>query len=441
MARQFVIVTKDFSGLGWAKKLTEEGETVTVATKFEAEEDPKLRKMMKREGEGWLRVVELADAIRLCSSPSTYWIFAENNFPEDADRLRDKGQKVFGTSALSERMEHDRKYAVDVATKAGLKSPETHEFTTLQEGLDLLDANTDKAYVFKPDDSQYNYMTFVPVRAKDEDANRELYTFLKHQKEPGSYIMQERIAQEEALEVCVEAWIYEGEPFLAFLGLEVKRKNTYDIGEMTGCGGDYSKKIPLDCELVKISLGKMFDFYREQKYTGFADVNVILTKDNKPHFLEVCNRFGYNSHPNLFLALAKDGFGDLLADFVDGRIDDMESRFRSGFGCSVTLFNDHPMDGMPIHVGEWTAEQFYPFDGRKEGEDDILLQTGYSDEIGIFVDYAETMEAAWDRVWNKIVFDEAVSVPGMYYRTDIGKDDYYNAPTLRYKELVKRGLL
>src|SRR5207302_4060383 len=38
--RQFVVVTKDFSGLGWAKKLQEEGETVTLAHKCN-EEEPK----------------------------------------------------------------------------------------------------------------------------------------------------------------------------------------------------------------------------------------------------------------------------------------------------------------------------------------------------------------------------------------------------------------
>ena len=32
--RQFVIVTKDFSGLGWAKKLQSEGETVCIATDY-----------------------------------------------------------------------------------------------------------------------------------------------------------------------------------------------------------------------------------------------------------------------------------------------------------------------------------------------------------------------------------------------------------------------
>jgi hypothetical protein len=39
------------------------------------------------------------------------------------------------------------------------------------------------------------------------------------------------------------------------------------------------------------------------------------------------------------------------------------------------------------------------------------------------------------------VFDEAVSVPDMYYRFDLDEDNYYNAPVLRMRALKTRGLL
>ena len=436
--RQFVVVTKDFSGLGWAKKLQEEGETVTLAHKCH-EEEPKFKKLYVQVAKGWIPTMTLEEAMKSLKTDSTYWIFAENNFPEEADKLRADGQKVFGTSALQEKMEHDRHYAVQIAEESGLSSPPTHEFTTREEGLAHMDENPDKAYVFKPDDGKFNYLTFVPVRKKDEDANRETFTYLQHMKEdPGTYILQERIPLEEGTEVCVEAWLYEGEPFLATLGLEVKRKNTYDIGEMAGCGGDFSQLIPLDSELVKQTIALMFPFYKEQNYTGIADVNVIFTKEG-PQFLEVCNRFGYNSHPNLFLGLALDGFGSIIADFIDGHVDGMQERFRKDFGCSLTFFLDHPREGLPLHVDPRWEEQFYPFDGYME--EGTLLLTGYSDEIGMFLDHGASIEAAWDTVWNKIVFEEAVSVPDMYYRTDLGKDDYYNSPLLRYKKLKSMGLL
>ncbi len=438
--RQFVLVTKDFSGLGWAKKLLEEGETVTVATSFKAEDDPELRKQMKMVGEGWVEVVDLPDAMRRLKSPSTYWVFTENNFPVEADKLRAQGQKVFGTSALTDKLEHDRQYGVDIAEQAGLQSPPTHEFTSRDEGLAFLDDHLDTAFVFKPDDGKFNYLTFVPVRKKSADANREVYNYLAHMKqEPGTFILQERLAAEDVTEVNVELWFYEGEPFLATLGLEVKRKNTYDLGEMCGCGGDFMQFIDMECKLVDMTIGKMVPFYREQKYTGFADVNVLLTKDNTPYFLEVCDRFGYNSHPNMFLNLAKEGFGSILADFMDGKVDGMRNRFRDDIGCSMTVFLDHPRPGLPVHVDPAHEAQFFPFDGYKEDEGFFL--TGYSDEVGIYCDHAPTIKAAAEKVYRQIVDDEAVSYPDIYYRYDLAKDDYYNAPVRRYQTLQDRGLL
>lgn len=439
--RQFVIVTKDFSGLGWAKKLQEEGEIVTIAAMFEEEDDPKVLKAMKKVGKGWLKVLPLSTAVNTLQSDNTYWIFAENVAVDVAKKLIAAGQKVFPKSIeLGERMEHDRQYGVEIAEKAGLESPPTHEFGSLEEGISFLAQNPDKAYVFKPDDGKFNYLTFVPVRKRNEDANKELYTYLEHMKDdPGAYILQERIPLEDALEVNCELWFYEGEPFLATVGLELKRKNTYDIGEMCGCAGDFTQFIPMDSELVKQTIGKMIPFYREQKYTGFADVNVIFTKDGTPYFLEVCNRFGYNAHPNIFLGLALDGVGNILADFVDGHVGGMRERFRGDVGCSLTLFLDHPSEGMPVHVAEEYAEQFYPFDGEKE--DDQLLLTGYSDEIGIYLQHGKDIKAAWEALKDEVIYKEAVSVPGMYYRFDLADDNYYNSPVSRMKQLKKRGLL
>lgn len=432
--RQFVVVTKDFSGLGWAKKLQEEGETVTLA--LESPETKKAdQRLFDQVAAGWIPTMSLTAAMTALVTPSTYWIFAENNFPDEADALRAKGQKVFGTSALSEKMEHDRHYAIEIAAQCGLASPETEEFASRQEGLAFLDAHPDTAYVFKPDESAQNFATFVPVREQDADANRETFTYLDHmQQEPGSYILQERV---QGTEVDVEVWFFEGEPFFAFATLEAKRKNPHDLGEMSGCAGDFAWVVPLDSPLVQETIGPMLDFYREQRYTGFADVNVILTNQG-PLFLEVCNRFGYNGHVTLFLALAQDTFGNILADFMDGNVANMADRFSPTVGSSITLFLDHPREGLPIHLDPRWVTKFYPFDGYLE--EGTLLLSGYSHEVGIFVDQGPTIEAAAQACLDKLLTEEAVSIPESYWRTDLGASDYPNAPALRFQALQQMGL-
>ena len=441
-SRRFVILTKDFTALGWADGLDRQGEEVYVATDYENEDEPEQRKRMEKVGDGWLQVLTVDEALKTLQSPNTYWIFGENCFPEAAKTLLDTGQKVFPKSIeLGEQMEHERDLGVDIATDAGLTPPKTYEFSDRDDALSIMEQHPDQAFVLKLNDNKFNYMTLVPVRKEDADAHEEVENYLKYMEgECGDGILQERIKIEDALEVCVELWYYEGRAFMATCGLEVKRKNTYDIGEMCGCGGDFAFVIPMDCQLVKLTMAKMDSFYQEQKYTGLADMNVIFTPDDKPHFLEVCNRFGYNFHPDLFLALGKDTFGNIIADYVDGYVETIPDRFdQENIGCSLTLFLDHPREGLPVHVDTLREDSFYPFDGFKKNTQ--LLLTGYSDEVGIFVGKGESIESAWKNVSEAIAFDEAVSFPDMYYRWDLAEDNYYNAPVLRYNELKKRGLI
>jgi hypothetical protein len=429
--RMFVVVTKDMSGLGFAKQLHDEGETVVLVTEND-EEEADGQKQYDLIGTNWLERMPLTKAKTALKSPSTYWIFAENNFPKVADTLRKAGQKVFGTSAFSDKMEHDREFAIEQAKSGGLRSPETYECHSREEGLAYLEDHAETAYVLKPDEGS-NAETFVPELEDDLAANEETYSYLEHlKKEPGSYILQERV---RGTEVNVEVWMSEGKPFFAFATLEAKRKQEGDYGEMAGCAGDVAWVVPPDCELVKQTVGKMFPLYQKQAYTGFADVNVILTDDG-PCFLETCCRFGYNAHPTLFLGLATGTLGDVLADWIDGKVEDIPKRFGTDFAASVCLFLDHPQEGLPVNVAYW--EQFHPFDGYFE--DEKFLLAGYSPEVGIFVDHGPTPEAAFDAAYAKLCDGEAMSFPNRYMRLDLADGGYPNAIVDRFQQLTKMGM-
>lgn len=432
--RLFVVVTKDMSGLGWAKKLQEEGERVVLATK-NMEKTPELKKAFELVGKGWVPRTTLEEAMKTLQLPHVYWIFDSNHFGKEADQLRAKGQKVFGTSELSAKMEYDRAYGVEVATKYGLSSPETEEFSTVEEGLKFLEANPAKAYVFKPDASEFGYLTFVPFRERASDANRELYFYLKHVTFDGTYILQER---KQGVEVNVELWLHEGKPFQALVTLESKRKGERDTGEMAGCAADIDFIIPLDSPLIDATIGKLLPFYAEKKVTGFVDVNVIIG-DNEVWFLEVCNRFGYSSHPNTFINLALDGFGNIMADWMDGKVAKMGEKFRKGYGASISLFIDHERPGLPLYLDKHHDHHFYPYDGYKDGED--LLLAGYSNEVGIFMDFDYTIQGAAEACLHKLYYNEAVSFPDMDFRKDLGGKDYHNAPNRRHEALRRMGYI
>lgn len=429
--RIFAVVTKDLSGLGWAKRLHDEGESVVLVTD-NPDEDADGRASYEQVGTNWIPRMTLAKAKTGLKSRSTYWIFAENNFPQVADALRKQGQKVFGTSAFSDRMEHDREYAIEQVTTCGLKAPETYECATRDEGLAYLEDHPDTAYVLKPDEGS-NAETFVPELEEDMAANEETFTYLEHLKdEPGDYILQERV---RGTEVNVELWMSEGKPFFAFATLEAKRKQEGDYGEMAGCAGDVVWTISMDCDLVTQTVGKLKSIFKRESYTGFADVNVILTEQG-PFFLETCCRFGYNAHPTLILGLLKGSFGDLLADWIDGKVEGIASRFGSDFAASISLFLDHPQEGLPVYVEDW--DQFFPFDGYFE--DDQFLLAGYSPEVGIFVDRGPTIEDAFGAAYDKLTNDEAMSFPNRYFRMDLAESGYPNAILDRWRQLESLGL-
>lgn len=431
MSQRWVVVSQDLSGLGWCKRLQEEGCAVTLLKGMGPDEKQPDR--FAQVGQGLVPIQNLSTGTvdALCG-PDVFWLFDRNYFADVADDLRSRGQMVFGTSALTARLEQDRGYACDVATQCGLPSPPTHDMETIDEGVDFLEANPNLAFVMKPNDSEFNFTTFVPFREDPVDANHELLCYLRNCPEmPKGYILQER---KPGVEVNVELWYQDGEPFFAFCCLENKRRWNHNLGEMSGCAGDVVFTVPLDSPLVQTTVGKMTPFYAQQGYTGMADVNVILG-DNEIWFLEVCDRFGYNSHPNLFLGLATDAMSNILGDWMQQskEFETIPQRFRGGFSASITCFLDHPRPGLPIYVNPRVVSNFYPYDGKKVGED--VLLTGYSQEVGVYVNHDYTLEDAAEGALTKLLYGEGVTYPDIAFRTDIHKRDYSGAPAKRYEAL------
>lgn len=426
-----ILATQDFSGLGFAKLIKSQGDEVIIATKMKEDEEKK--EEFELVGEGLYEKIPLKKAIKKYGNKNYDWVVDQNHNSETFDRLRKKGVPVLGGDGLSGDMEHERGYCSKIATRYGPPPPPTTEHKNIEDGLKLLDANQDKAYVYKPDASELAWQTFVPTSDRPEVANRELADYLESMEEnPGSFILQEK---KDGVEANFEVWFYEGKPFFAFCSLENKRKiagdsiNDKDPGDNIGCAQDLNFIVPLDCRGVKETIGRMFPFYKAMKFTGFADVNVIVS-DRECWFLEVCNRFGYNSHPNLFYNLANDSFRNLVHDFLHGNIKDFESRWKYGFGASVSLYTDHPRKGLPIYIPDEEWKHFYPYDLLKL--DDKYLLAGYDENVGISTFHEYTIKDAAEGAIRSL---HRINFPGKSYRADLHKDDYPSAVSKRYEAL------
>lgn len=424
---RFIWVTRDHSGLGFAKHSVEEVGIDNVLYTVVPKDDEDNFECLELVGNGIVNKIEWDELWKNRKEYQDWlWIWDGNFSPELNEQLRKEGFSVFGGSQLQYDMENDRKFGMDIVKKAGLETLPYEEFSSPEEGIEYLESNPDKAYVFKPDSGSGCYTTYVPDNEDDAAANEELRRYMTALDDDGTtYILQERI---RGIEHNVEVWVKDGKAFFAFADLECKRKLNKDEGEMVGCSQDIAFTIPLDAKVLENTIYKVLALI--PGYEGFFDMNII-SKDRKDYFIEFCARWGYNSHPNLIWNLAISPLTTILSDFMAGDIDDFYRHFRYGFGASVTLYIDHEKKGLPFEKESDIIGHFYHFDSRRDEEGNYSL-CGYGNEVGVVCAHGFTIkEAAKEalRIADKIHY------PMHAMRTDLGENDYPLAPQGRYEGL------
>ena len=431
---KFVISTSDFSGLGFAVRLREEGHEVLLATNPPEElTNPDRLHAYERVGVGLVEKAALATLLEVRQTMREwYWIWDFNHSVCENELLRSEGFKVFGGGEYADRMEHDRQACLTFAATYGLEPPPSHSFTTTAEAITFCRRNSGTAYVYKPDVGA-NFETFLPESEDPEDANKELQVHLASVEEAErSFILQER---KEGVETNVEVWFQEGEPVFAFMGLECKRKYVLDLGPLVGCAFDYVFTIPLDSKAVTESVGKLYPAYKKMKYTGFGDANFVAARDGI-WFFEKCERFGYNAHPNLLFNLSRRPIGEVLAALTESSF---RPDFAGGFGSSVTMSTkEYPTGGKAIQFPKKLKKDIFLWDAYQKN--DLYLTAGYepSGDVLLVMGYGYTMPTAWESVMKKAA---QIKFPYRYYRTDGDGTNYPSSPIRRYEALDAMGYL
>jgi phosphoribosylamine-glycine ligase len=425
---RFVIATQHFAGLGFALRLVEEGHDVVVAAA--GTNDRRLEAEYALVGRGLVPRQPLAAMV---SDRERFrdacWIWDENHSAEANELLRAEGFAVFGGGRYADRMEHDRDACLALVGQYGLLPPPSQAFTAASDAIAFLDAHPDIAYVYKPDTGE-TYETWLPQSESPAEANRELRQHLRSMTGDVPFILQER---KDGIETNVEVWFMKGEPVFAFMALEAKRKLTGDLGDLVGCAFDFTFVVPLECRAVRESVGRLFPVYREMRYTGFGDANVIVARDGL-WFLEKCERFGYNAHPNLFWNLSRRPLGEVFAALAGGSL---VPDFSPGFGATVTMYMDHPMSGKSVSFPDVVARQLYFFDVYRE-EEHLLTAGYYGEAVMLACAFGYTIPTAWEAVMDVA---RQVRFAGRAYRLDGAGTDYPASPLRRYEALTAMGYL
>ena len=424
---RFVIPTAHFAGLGFAMRLRDEGHDVVLAPC--GIRDRRLEARYALPGNGVVTKIPLEEVVRdRVRYRDAIWVWDENHSVEENELLRGEGFRVFAGGAWPERMEHDRDACLAFVGEHGLEPPPSYSFEEREAGLRFLEEHPDRAFVFKPDRGE-NRETWLPISADPSEANIELRHHLRALRGTSPFVLQE---VKDGVETNVEVWFVCGEPRFAFATLECKRRLTGDLGDLTGCAFDFAFAVPIDCGAVAQSVGRLFPFYERIRYTGFADANVIFGKDGV-WFLEKCERFGYNAHPNLFWNLNRAPLGETFRELIDGSF---APNVAPGFGASCSMYMNHPAPGAFIDFPEAVAPHLYFYDVYRE--DESLFTAGYYDDVLIVNAFGFTIESAWEAALQRA---HAVRFSSRSFRVDGDRTDYPSSPRRRYEALRAMGLL
>lgn len=425
---RFVVATRHFAGLGFALRLQEEGHEVLVA--HTGTQDRRLEDRYALVGNGLVAKCSIGEAMRdRAAWRDAYWVWDENHSVAENEALRTEGFHVLGGGRYADTMEHNRDACLRLVGEHGLRPPPSRAFTAAADALRFLEENPETAFVYKPDEGE-THETWLPQHESDADANLELRQHLRSLTTAGAFVLQER---KDGIEANAEVWFVRGEPVFAFMTLESKHKLAGDLGDLVGCSFDFAFVVPMHCRAIRETVGRLFPLYRTMCYTGFGDANFIAARDGI-WFLEKCERFGYNAHPNLFWNLDRTALADTLASLAT---ETFSPDFSPGFGASVTLYMDHPVSGKSIQFPETVARNLYLIDVYREN--DQLLTAGYYGEALLLAcAFGYTIPTAWEEV---LKVAAQVRFPGRSYRLDGAGTDFGSSPLRRYEALSAMGYL
>ena len=437
--RKFIMVTNEnFSGLGFALQEAEQNNSeVIMAYKYSEEYDEftdKEKEACEINGKGLVNKVPLDDIMAKRNEyKDWYFIWDMNCNWEESEILRKEGFKVFGGSKFTCDLENDREFGTEFAKSCGLMPPPTFEFSSADEGISFLEQNEDKAYVFKPNASSDNSITYVPINEEPANANLEMIEFIKAfqgDSATSAYILQEIV---KGVEINIEGFYVNGECVFAHANFEEKKNYQENFGQATGCAFDVEFEIDKNSKLFEITVGKMSPKLKEMNYTGPADANVIIGDFQKVYFLEFCYREGYNSSINLFFNLLNKTMLQTRADMIDG-IHDIKCK--SGFGSAITMYTEKYKIGLPIYIPESVEKDVFIFDGYKE--EDKLKMAGVSHDILVVCaqgyTVSETLHEAEEKC-RKILFKDR------YFRLDTWEHKIPRSCQRRYEAIKAMGLI
>ena len=339
-------------------------------------------------------------------------LFEAVGFGALQDELRGDGFHVIGGSAVGDRLENDRGYALRLLGELGLRSTPTVEFASAEAAIADLQARPRRC-VFKLSASAGE--TFVGTLPDGRDVAALLRASPPADGE--GFVLMDHV---EGVETGVGAY-FDGDKFLrpACLDWEHKRFFAGDMGELTGEMGTVATFDASEA-LFEAALLPLEPLLRDAGHVGYLNLNTIINAEGVWP-IELTCRFGYPGYAVLE-PLQAIGWGELFQAML--RRDRDLFATRPGFSLGVVLttppfpFSRKEIDcpvGFPfltdgiepehVHLGEV---------GRERGE---LVTAGLYGWTAVVTGTGLTMPEAKAAAYRRA---GRVSCANLRYRLDIG---------------------
>jgi len=356
-------------------------------------------------------------------------IFDDIGFGKTQDLLRKKGYKVFGGSALGDKLELEREFGQNIFKEYGLNTVELKDFNDIEEAIFYI-KNDPKKWVVKCNDHSNKFLTYVG----EFDCGKDTVSVLKNYFN-NRHINRERITLHERID-GVEMGVgryFNGSDWVGPIEINFEHTRMFpgDVGPITSemgtlawYDGDENNKL-----FVEV-LAKLKPYLQKINFRGDFEVNCIVNE--KGVFpLEVTARMG-TPIVHLQTELNISPWGEFLYAVASGEKYDL--KYKKGYGV-VNLIATPPFPygkkhsketlyGINIYFDKLSAVEMKSVHlegvskrvGKDEGQYFISSDDGY---IAYTTAVADVVAKAREKSLDII---KKIIIPKAFYRNDIGED-------------------
>jgi phosphoribosylamine--glycine ligase len=350
-------------------------------------------------------------------------VFDDVGYGEIQDDLRKKGYIVVGGGSEGDRLELDREYTQTFLKSIGMVPDdfETRKLS-LESAIKFIKKNKGK-WVIKQNDHNTE-LNYIGILDDGSDAIGILESYKNKFDGLNKISLQKKV---EGIEIAIGRF-FNGKDWVgpSVINFEHKHLCNDDIGPLGGETGTLMWYDDNDNnKLFKNTLVKIKDHLIKIDYRGYIDINCIVNKD-KIYPLEITSRFG-SSTIETQSEIHISSWYDFLFSIASGKKFDL--KYKKGYALNVALtvppFPYKTTDesimykGVQIYFTKKILKNLFKhihFEGVKKDRDSYYV-AGNSGYVLYVAAMGRTVLGARNTVYDII---KNISIPKMFYRTDIG---------------------